>query len=281
MAAVHFLPYKAGSQSCAQLSLYTQIPRIKLENSKYVGRPDKTVINWGNPNPPECINDSFIVNPAHAIQTVNNKLTFFQQMSESEDAPRTPQWTLNKEVVRQWLRDGKTAFARTKLRAHSGRGIVDVINEEVLDGVRDGTLFVMYVPKKQEWRIHLMRHKDHRNEWSVVAQQKKVRPRIDEDDRNVIIEVDVPVNWRVRNHDNGFIFERNGGSVPPADVIQQACRALNASGLDFGAADVIYNERQGKAYVLEINSAPGLEGQTIIDYVEAFKNNGYIPREAE
>jgi glutathione synthase/RimK-type ligase-like ATP-grasp enzyme len=43
-----------------------------------------------------------------------------------------------------------------------------------------------------------------------------------------------------------------------------------ASGLDFGAVDVIWNERQQRAYVLEINSAPGLEGTTIDDYVRYF-----------
>jgi D-alanine-D-alanine ligase-like ATP-grasp enzyme len=44
-----------------------------------------------------------------------------------------------------------------------------------------------------------------------------------------------------------------------------------ALGLDFGAADVLFNARRNQAYVLEVNTAPGLEGQTVNDYAEAFK----------
>jgi D-alanine-D-alanine ligase-like ATP-grasp enzyme len=41
--------------------------------------------------------------------------------------------------------------------------------------------------------------------------------------------------------------------------------------LDFGAVDVIYNRAQDKAYVLEVNTAPGLEGSTLDNYVEAIQ----------
>ena len=45
---------------------------------------------------------------------------------------------------------------------------------------------------------------------------------------------------------------------------------LKELGLDFGAVDVIWNEHESKAYVLEINTAPGLEGSTVEDYKEFF-----------
>jgi hypothetical protein len=79
------------------------------------------------------------------------------------------------------------------------------------------------------------------------------------------------VNWLVRNHDNGFIYARNEGVEPPHQVLEQAVLAVKAIGLDFGAVDIIYNEYNEVAIVLEINTAPGLTGSTLTGYAERFK----------
>ena len=42
-----------------------------------------------------------------------------------------------------------------------------------------------------------------------------------------------------------------------------------AVGLKIGAVDIIWNELENKCYVLEINTAPGLEGTTLVKYTEA------------
>ena len=52
----------------------------------------------------------------------------------------------------------------------------------------------------------------------------------------------------------------------PQQVLDQAKLAVKATGLDFGAVDIIWNNLQEKAYVLEINTAPGLEGQSVETY---------------
>lgn len=274
--SIHFMPYNAKSKSASMLSRQTGYKRIMLEGSKYRGRANKRVINWGNANPPAYINGSEIINVPDAVDRVSNKLTFFRAMTDVEDpeqAPRTPEWTQDKVVVEEWLAAGKTAFARTKLRAHSGRGIIDVIDRETLAGVRDGTLFVKYVPKKQEWRIHLMcRCDDLGGQYDVVVSQRKVWRQNEE----AGVDDQIPPNWRVRNHDNGFIFERNGDLRPHEDVIIQARKCMKLTGLHFGAVDVIFNQHYNTAYVLEVNSAPGLEGSTVTDYVNAFENKGYF-----
>jgi predicted ATP-grasp superfamily ATP-dependent carboligase len=71
----------------------------------------------------------------------------------------------------------------------------------------------------------------------------------------------------VQSHDNGWVFCQ-AGEVDFA-VQDLAMNAIKALGLDFGAVDVII--RRGKAYILEVNSAPGLEGRTLQAYVEAIK----------
>ncbi|MNY81884.1 hypothetical protein D3C86_2236870 [compost metagenome] len=47
--------------------------------------------------------------------------------------------------------------------------------------------------------------------------------------------------------------------------------AVNALGLDFGAADVIWNDHRKQAFVLEVNTAPGLTGTTLEKYAKALK----------
>ena len=116
-------------------------------------------------------------------------------------------------------------------------------------------LYVKYVPKKDEYRVHLGKVGD---EVNVIAVQQKKR-RLDHDEPN----------WKVRNHANGFVYAREGVD-PPAGVLGVAVDGLLRSGLDFAAFDVIFNEHQQKAYVLEANTAPGLEGQTLDDYVNYF-----------
>jgi D-alanine-D-alanine ligase-like ATP-grasp enzyme len=53
-------------------------------------------------------------------------------------------------------------------------------------------------------------------------------------------------------------------------VTSEAIKAVNCLGLYFGAADVIWNDKEQRAYVLEVNTAPGLEGTTLENYANAF-----------
>ena len=78
-------------------------------------------------------------------------------------------------------------------------------------------------------------------------------------------------NWEVRNHSNGFVYVRNDVNPPPC-VTEAALAVFGQTGLDFGAVDVIYNAYHDRAYVLEINTAPGLEGQTVLDYANYFRS---------
>lgn len=96
---------------------------------------------------------------------------------------------------------------------------------------------------------------------AIIDVQRKMRNR------------DVPdeqVNWMVRNHSNGFIFGREGVSLP-STATQLCIDAVAELGLDFGAVDLIWNEHSDTYYVLEINTAPGLTGTTLEKYAEAIE----------
>lgn len=255
---MHIYAYNEASASAKALALGLGIKRIKHEGSKFKGAAHKTLINWGcSQLTPELMKCNIFNHPAQ-VAIASNKLTFFQCMQAynngvgvEELKVQIPLWSTNVQDVQVWLDNERTVVVRHKLNGHSGEGI------EIIEGdveIPDARLYVQYVPKKDEYRIHVLCGE-------VVDVQRKARNREVED---------ADVNWQVRNHHNGFVFIR-GDVNPPDSVRSQAILAVDACGLDFGAVDIIWNEHQQKAYVLEINTAPGLTGNTLEGYVERFK----------
>ena len=47
---------------------------------------------------------------------------------------------------------------------------------------------------------------------------------------------------------------------------------MAALNLSFGAVDIIYNGLDNAYYALEVNTAPGIEGETMFSYVCAILN---------
>jgi glutathione synthase/RimK-type ligase-like ATP-grasp enzyme len=249
-------PHNPHSEGARALAEALNVRRIKRENSRYVGNAWKTVINWGCSGAlPDQVIRSRVLNMPEAVARVSNKLKFFRSCTEVADAPRIPEFTTHREVVQEWLEAGRKVVARTVLNGHSGEGIV-VLEGEGVD-IPVAPLYTVYVPKKEEWRLHILKNA---GELTIIDMQRKIR------------DPDYPgvPDWNVRSHANGFIFARNV-EPPNPDVLRQALLALDASGLDFGAVDVIWNQQAGCAYVLEINSAPGLSGTTITSYADAFR----------
>lgn len=212
-------------------------------------RSSDVVINWGDG---EC-SITGVLNKPDAVKAVANKRRAFEIFA-ANNVP-VPAFATSIDAV-TW-KNSKTVV-RHKLTGHSGEGI-QIVNEG--EELPQAPLYVEYKKKAEEYRIHVgIRN----SETQIIAVQRKAR-------RKDVGDSDV--NWQVRNHDNGFVFVRSTAN-PSQSVLDAAADALRVSGLDFGAVDVIWNEHEGKAYVLEINSAPGLEGQTVQDYKEFF--NGLI-----
>ena len=114
-------------------------------------------------------------------------------------------------------------------------------------------LYTKYKKKKKEFRVHVFRG-------AVVDVAEKRR-------RNKAARPE-HFDGYIRNHGNGWVFCRDD-ITRPADLDQLAVAAVRALGLDFGAVDIIWNERDNKSYVLEVNTAPGLEGTTLEKYKNA------------
>lgn len=234
------LPYKAGSKSAKALAEELGGKLLKLgPNSTFVPRPSDVIINWGNVGQ---AHRATINNDKSKLIRATDKLLFFQHFQGSGITP--DYWEDPEDIPDEAF----PVVCRTILNGHSGAGIVLA---NVRDDIVDAPLYVQYVAKKHEYRVHVGRIGSGTH---IISVQQKKR-RLDH----------AEPNWKIRNHANGFIYAREGVD-PPVGVLDVACNCLHSLGLDFGAVDVIYNESKEKAYVLEINTAPGLEGQTLTDY---------------
>jgi glutathione synthase/RimK-type ligase-like ATP-grasp enzyme len=241
--------HNENSEGAKELARAIGGKRIRHEGSTFKGASKKVVVNWGSSTIPEEVQKCRVLNPPEAIAVVANKLRYFESLRNTD--VRVPEWTTDRNVAVGWVADNRIVVARTVLTGHSGNGI-QFMEQENPDSFVNAPLYTMYVKKKDEYRIHFVGNN------LIDIQRKALRSDVNRDD----------VNWRVRNLANGFVFVRND-VTPPADVIEQANRAARTSGLDFGAIDLIYNEREDQAYVLEINTAPGLQGTTVTNYATA------------
>lgn len=245
MPRYRILPYRAGSRGATALSRALGGLCLRTDGrSTFRPRPDDTIINWGNTACPYPL----ALNAGN-VRLASNKLRFFQRMRDTGNGDIIPAFWTNPEEIP----DGYFPIVcRTVLAGHSGDGIVIAADRA---GLVRAPLYTKYVKKQDEYRIHAGR----RDGQSIIISMQQKRRRTDHDNPN----------WQVRNHANGFIYARSEVD-PPASVISAAHAAIAATGLDFGAVDIIWNARSQMAYVLEINSAPGLEGSTVDDYVRFF-----------
>ena len=240
-------PYNQASESAKALAKALGIKCLKRE-----GKPIDVdvVLNWGcsSDNFPRRLTCEEILNDPNFVRIATNKLKAFNTLKGHVSIP---EYTDSPVEAAKWLAEGITIVERHKLTGHSGEGVRIVEPGQELQGA---PLYVKYIPKIHEYRLHVFRDK-------VFFVQRKAR------------KEDVPnedVNWQVRNLKGGFIYANQ--NIEVADrAKEQAIIAVKTLGLDFGAVDVIYNKRHDKYYVLEVNTACGLSGTTLDKYVEIFK----------
>lgn len=239
--SIKIFPYRQGSRSARALADALGGRVLRMEGSTYRYRERDTIINWGASQGwgTRCLNQ------CTAVTAASNKLVAFQMMNgENVQVPQF--WTRREDIPNEAF----PIVCRTVLNGHSGRGIVIANN---VGELVNAPLYVKYIKKLHEFRIHVGRG------GTIICQQRKAIP-----------NGTTPTNTLVRNHDNGYIYVREGFETP-VQVIEQAQAAITALGLDFGAVDVIWNQHYQQAYVLEVNTAPGLEGSTVTDYANYFR----------
>lgn len=244
--SIKVFPYRAGSRGAKAFADAVGGRVLLRKGSKYRYREGDLVINWGASDCP--FHGRGVANQPDAIEPASNKLKCFNLMKDA-GVSVPPFWTRKEDIPN----DAFPIMCRTKLQAHSGEGIVVAERREQLV---NAPLYTQYIKKKHEYRVHCLRKPGKGT--SIITAQRKAK-------KNGVADAD----FMVRNLANGFVYVMEGKT--PACVGNEAIKALESTGLAFGAVDVIYNEHQEKAFVLEINTAPGLEDRTAEAYAKAFK----------
>ena len=222
------------SKSARVLSKYLGIKRIKVSGSKFRGKNRDTIINWGKGK--GNIGNARQINKLSSIEIAANKLSTLEALQAHQIAhPRFSTSLLD-------FSPSDLLYGRCDLYGHSGRGIVVDTQQNLYYNEVDCPLYVEAINKVTEYRVIVVGSN------VVDLKQKKKKNGVEH-------------NENIWNHSGGYIFARNDITIPDG-LKQLGIDAVDALGLDFGAVDII-EDTQGKLYVLEVNTAFGLEGQTI------------------
>ncbi len=248
------LPYKEGSESVRMIKEVMGIKAIKLEGSQWQNKEGRVVINWGNSHP-HIEGDITWLNPPEQVKIASDKLLTFNFLSQEEAIPLV-EFTTDIHQAIKWKNDGFEVVGRQVLNGYGGRGIIFIGENNFVPTL---PLYTKYKPKKSEFRVHYVEGS------GVIKIQRKAR------------EIEVPnqmVNWKIRNKANGFIYAlaNDLSAEHYHEVGRIAKEVFTKMQLHFGCIDVIYNQKEDKFYVLEVNSAPGLSPNTAEAYVKAFRN---------
>jgi len=176
------------------------------------------------------------------------KRTQFERFSTGDVS--IPKFAIPGQDVVAVLGDPKRIVCRALLNSSSGKGITIVERGQELPNV---PLYTEYIPKKKEFRVHVYNNR-------VIDFAEKRKKRGAEEGRDT----------QVRNLANGYVFCRDNVTLPD-DVPGLAVKAVQALNRTQGAVDIIWNEKQNKSYVLEVNANPGMEGTTLKRYTQAIK----------
>lgn len=235
-------PYKIESTSAKLLAKALEVKRIKGDSKTFKPK-NKLILNWGNSTEPNWLSLNWINYPS-CVAVASNKLATFEAL---QGIVSTPDWATDHQQAVQWALEGHTIVVRHTLTGHSGQGIqLCQSNEEI----PLAPLYVKYKKKAKEFRVHVF------NDETIDIQEK----RKDKDN--------LDPNYKIRSHANGWIFCREN-IVEPEDLRATTITTIKELGLTFGAVDVIFNQKENKCYILEVNTAPGLEGITLEKYTDA------------
>ena len=255
-ARVRVLPYKMGSRSATRLARSLGVLKVYNEpdRSRFRGRYDDFMINWGLSHKPVHLQRAkFINHPSNVALSVDKRKTL-QRLHERDVSAL--EYTTDRQTAIDWYYCGQTVVVRTSATSHSGYGIVLMDPNATMtpQDMPHAPLYTKYVKKNREYRVHVFPHLG-----TNFVQQKRRSYDVPDDE----------VDWHIRNYSNGFIFACNSLQSIPNDLVSEATKAVSALELDFGCVDILWNGYQDKLYVIEVNSACGLEGDSTLEFYKS------------
>lgn len=162
------------------------------------------------------------------------------------------EFTESDQEACKWMGEGHVVFGRRLLNSSCGKGII-VFNElPDLDAEHNIScpVYTKYKKKKREFRVHVFQDK------VVRIVEKKLRK-----------DWNGPRDTKIRNLANGYVFCTCEDE--PEGIRELASKAAKVVLSDFAGVDIGYNEKNNELFLIEVNSAPGIEGTNLEAYVNA------------
>jgi len=243
MKSAVVLSYSATSEGAKYLTNHLE---GRMITRREIIQPDECIINWGGGQfSNQGWKAEWLNKPANVCFAVEKLKAF--ELFNGESVPH-PAWTFHVSVALKWLEEGNVVLARRTSTGMTGEGI-SILNNARAE-IPSAKFYSKHVQHDQEYRVHVF--------------------------KGMLVNLGVKVaqcrnaNMMVRNADGrNWDFEHT--EEAPHAVTLAGIAAVNALGLDFGAADVGYRSRDNKAYVFEVNSAPGAGHNNITRYASVFK----------
>jgi glutathione synthase/RimK-type ligase-like ATP-grasp enzyme len=236
---------------------------VKVRNRDAVlTRRGVLTVKWGSF--PRTVNlpEGTVVLNDNAGRQVLNKLECFRAL-EAAGVP-TPDYTADRAVAQGWFNAHDRIYERHTLSGSGGDGI-RVVRFDMPEGSNTLNAAPLYTKgllgKRREYRIHVFNVDGVQR---LFVQQKLRRAGFTEN---------TSYNNLVRNLEAGWVFAHNDIQPPRTVTVDAAVAAVTALRLSFGAVDVIEMDAvAGGSVVLEVNSAPGLQGATAGFYAQAIES---------
>lgn len=197
------------------------------------------LVRWGNAVP---LAKRTLLQQPEAISRASDKLVALRVMKEA--GVRVPEFAML-PANGVWLSRKRHGFG--------GMDIIPLQDGQSLHprGITgEPEFYTKYIVNRREYRIHVF-------QGECIRVQGKY---LDHPEQHT--------NQYVKNYAQGFRF-RTPRNELKGDRYEQAKKAVEALGLDFGAVDVVIGEEDGLCYVLEVNTAPRCSPKTARAYCEA------------
>lgn len=236
---LYVYPYNSASESAKLLAEAIGAKRIRLQNSTYQYKEGDLIVNWGNSN---CPYPS--LNSAEALKRSINKLSCFRYLRGQGFEAIPDYWTNASDIPESAF----PIFCRTEVEGRDGSGIVVATSRSELV---DAKLYTSRVPGT-EYRVTVF-------QGEVTDIQTKL-PRSGVQ----------TLSYDVKTYANGWGFQRKPVEKHVEEIITSlAADAVRTLGLDFAGCDIVYDMLTQRAYLLEVNSAMGLEGGALDRFASA------------
>lgn len=217
----------------------------KVTTGDLAGRNSPSlIINWAARNAIVSAAGDVVLNSPDSIGVAQCKRATFNKLRENQFDHIPDFWT---HPPTDEQRGKDIIVERVTTTGEGGAGInIKRVGEALTPNL---PLYVRYIRKDIELRVHVIKGE------AVAVQQKRKKADAVQDDNQQLI----------RNYDNGWIFATNDVDQKAALAAKPvAVEAMRILGLDFGALDMVIRKKDGKAFVLEVNTKPGIESETVI-----------------